>query len=547
MKSILNLIIILFFTNLSFAQTWTVQNSSTNQSLVDVKIIDQDIAVAVGVNGTIVRTSNGGTNWSTISTPTTTNFYGLEKQGDTLHAVGNFGVYLRSLDAGLTWSQISLSGNSNDCYKSMVLLDDQTLLASGGTCYSSNGPFIYKSTNGGDSWTQIPFSGSSALYKFSYHSGNNIALGAWHGKTYLSSDGGQNWTQHVTTTQPTVNCSIKPNGDVMSVGYNSNYFYKTNNSNSWSTINNLTPTLTYPNITFVDNNIGYMVFQDNSNNSGRIYKTTTGGQSMSDWVLEYSSPHRLIYVDFLTSDLGYAVGANGTILKYSGPDCSNPTPVITGNDTTICLGDSMQLSAYNVPTKGWINSTSWTVSPTQETHYIAFGIDSDGCYSYDTLKVYVLPSSVPSLSYNSSTGVLSCSQNYGTYKWYLNGILVSTQQSFVPVVGGNYSFQVGEERCVTWANINISMSTSDINPDDSQFELINTGNGETVRLVTKGEWSFDSYKIYSVQGKLMKHNNVNSTSAQYTDIDVSGLQKGIYFIRVKNDKGLIVSKKFIRN
>ena len=51
--------------------TWTSQTSGTTNSLWGVSFTDANNGTAVGAYGTILRTTNGGTNWTSQTSGTT--------------------------------------------------------------------------------------------------------------------------------------------------------------------------------------------------------------------------------------------------------------------------------------------------------------------------------------------------------------------------------------------------------------------------------------------------------------------------------------------
>ena len=71
MKTILQtLTLVLFFTHISVAQ-WYYQSSGTTSYLYDITFIDMNTGYAVGRDGTIIHTTNGGENWSVLQSGTT--------------------------------------------------------------------------------------------------------------------------------------------------------------------------------------------------------------------------------------------------------------------------------------------------------------------------------------------------------------------------------------------------------------------------------------------------------------------------------------------
>ncbi len=57
--------------------TWKQQTSGTTEDLYDVSFTDSDNGTAVGSDGTILRTTDGGTTWTRQTSGTTETFYGV--------------------------------------------------------------------------------------------------------------------------------------------------------------------------------------------------------------------------------------------------------------------------------------------------------------------------------------------------------------------------------------------------------------------------------------------------------------------------------------
>ena len=65
---------------------------------------------AVGGNGLILKTVNGGNNWVALTSGTTSILYSVFfTDADTGHAVGTSGTVLKTTDGGITWSSQKLS------------------------------------------------------------------------------------------------------------------------------------------------------------------------------------------------------------------------------------------------------------------------------------------------------------------------------------------------------------------------------------------------------------------------------------------------------
>jgi photosystem II stability/assembly factor-like uncharacterized protein len=89
--------------------TWTPQASSTTQQLNAVWCTSAAgtpaVAIAVGRNGTVVRSTDGGETWGAVKAGTAQSLYGVYMT-DALHgwAVGKNSTILYTVDGGLTWT-----------------------------------------------------------------------------------------------------------------------------------------------------------------------------------------------------------------------------------------------------------------------------------------------------------------------------------------------------------------------------------------------------------------------------------------------------------
>lgn len=69
---------------------------------------DTTNAIAVGDMGTVIRTTNGGISWNTISSGTSNNLTSVFfTNADTGFIVGDAGIILKTTDAGISWDSIT--------------------------------------------------------------------------------------------------------------------------------------------------------------------------------------------------------------------------------------------------------------------------------------------------------------------------------------------------------------------------------------------------------------------------------------------------------
>ena len=94
---------------------WISQSSGTTDDLISVSFTDSDNGTAVGgiywmmLGGTILRTTNGGSDWISQLSPSVYTLYGVSfTDFDNGTAVGDFGTILRTTDGGVSFVEESV-------------------------------------------------------------------------------------------------------------------------------------------------------------------------------------------------------------------------------------------------------------------------------------------------------------------------------------------------------------------------------------------------------------------------------------------------------
>ena len=136
--------------------TWTSRTSGTRVSLRSVDLAtDGQTAWVVGDGGTILRSLDGGDSWLSSDSATAAVLLSVSfgADGRTGWAVGSTGTALRSLDGGASWTRISTSTSEE--------LWSVTSSGSGATFWAvgTNGTILRRSQGGG--WIRINTPGPS--------------------------------------------------------------------------------------------------------------------------------------------------------------------------------------------------------------------------------------------------------------------------------------------------------------------------------------------------------------------------------------------------
>ncbi|MGA2669084.1 MAG: YCF48-related protein, partial [Ignavibacteria bacterium] len=246
--------------------TWSIQPTETSAyqaSLYSISMINTSTGYAAGSTGIILKTTNGGNNWRTLTSPT-----------------------------------------SNDLNK-IDFINSST-----GWVFGISGT-IYKTTNGGGNWLQETATGVSGTISGAYmvdaNTGWLIGPGGIISKT---TDSGYNWSPQTANAGTHTLYSIKMLN--ANTGYLCGYTVvrKTiNGGNTWDSV--LTPSAisTYFSLDFIDVNNGII-----AGYGGQITRTTDGGQS---WTVYYIGTDNAIYATYMTSpDTIFAAGDEASIYKF---------------------------------------------------------------------------------------------------------------------------------------------------------------------------------------------------------------------------------------
>jgi len=116
----------------------------TNDTLYRISMISPISAIAVGANGTILKTIDQGLHWDKIGSSVQSAIRSIAFRNDIAVAVGYDGIILRSEDMGENWEIVN-SGIHTNLY-TVSFATNNTLLAGG------DSTLIISSTDGGRTW-----------------------------------------------------------------------------------------------------------------------------------------------------------------------------------------------------------------------------------------------------------------------------------------------------------------------------------------------------------------------------------------------------------
>ncbi len=294
-----------------FGLVWKTTNSGTSwdtiprliNNLNSVNFISENSGFVAGNSGTLLKTTNGGINWMNISSDFNYDFNYI-KFFDEYTGYLSENIILKTTDGGISWDSVAYY---NSTYKVQFLNPDTGFVGSSGT--------IYKTVDGGKSWTLRGVPGMAASYRsihfFDYN--NGVVMFAYGNQPpmvsiYKTTDSGENWILMIQF-QSNGNFGENVRG-ISFLSEQNGYlygpagFYKTADGGySWQNIFGFPVTNTPY---FYNLNIGYLAFLND------LYKTTNSGFT---WNRIHTLSQSTNTYFFTSLNTGYTVGILGAILK----------------------------------------------------------------------------------------------------------------------------------------------------------------------------------------------------------------------------------------
>ena len=318
------------------SQTWSQQESNTDSTLINVYFVNNDIGYVCGVNGIVLKTVNGGSAWVTQNTGITDGLAVIQFINEnTGYASGGFAGgdkmncrLIKTTDGGASWNNVNVAATK--CGGgSWFVSADTGFYAYADYLYGNS--VIAKTNDGGGNWSVV-YTGTGWISYFYFTDSKNGFATVNNGTVLKTTDGGQNWTitnLGVETWGSGIYFFNKDNGIVGGKTNGTAAMFKTGNGGeSWQPI--ISDNMIFK-IFFADNNNGYALSVDNTG-IGKMIKSIDGGNTWED---EQLTSDNLSGIYFLNTNLGFAVGEAGTILKYSSAASGVEMPFRANNHITL--------------------------------------------------------------------------------------------------------------------------------------------------------------------------------------------------------------------
>ncbi|MBO9703523.1 MAG: T9SS type A sorting domain-containing protein [Sporocytophaga sp.] len=298
------LMVLILFSSFNLLAQWTRLTTGTTETLTTVFFINSDtgfVGGSAGVTTTLLKTKDGGKTWKTPNINTTNSIRTIRfanKQIGILSTDASSEGF-RTTDGGENWTKIN---TALDGIGDIYIKNADTAFAFN----SSNGDDVSYSFNGGKTWTHYPnnaFGGAaiSAIH-FPFPKSNiGYAVTNSGGKIFKTVNGGKSWSQ---IAQPTSEHFNNVFFTTTSIGYAlavSEILKTTDGGAHWTAITNGSSGAKIQ----IVGSILYL-------RSGDLSVSYNDGKSFSDMTGFSSS---IIDFQMLSNSEGYAVGFDGGVFK----------------------------------------------------------------------------------------------------------------------------------------------------------------------------------------------------------------------------------------
>jgi photosystem II stability/assembly factor-like uncharacterized protein len=198
------------------AKSWKAVATPVNRTLTSVAFNDDELGVAVGHGGTLVRTEDAGNSWTAVPMDDAygESLLGVTALGDgKFAAYGAFGMYFDTLDGGRSWTKRTIISEDFEAHISEVVRDKGILWLVGeaGT--------LARCDELCSAYVQVPSPYTGSFFGMVVAKDGALLIFGMRGSIYRSADAGATWQKvEVDTTASFNGGRVLSDGRIMLVG-----------------------------------------------------------------------------------------------------------------------------------------------------------------------------------------------------------------------------------------------------------------------------------------------------------------------------------------
>ncbi len=359
---------------------WIKQNSGftvASRGIDQIQILDANTVWAKAYDGTnpvgyireFTKTTNGGITW----TPGSITFTNAANYGcanifafDNMNAhacmfpiTGTGGTIVKTTDGGATWNTEAGATFTTSWADFVHFFDSNNGVCVGDpTATTGTDFFIYTTSNGGTSWTQVPvgnipnsISGEAGIVNEYYAVGNTIWFTSNKGRCFKSTNMGANWT--VATTGFTTSYQMQFKDALVGIAVSDTLPYSmrktTDGGLTWAALNSTGFVVRRPQIAFIPGTTSTWVDVASFPSNGSTYSSNDG----TSFVNIDSGSVQFTSVGFFDVNTGWA-GSFNVSSTDDGIYKWNPSVLGTTGINNNHLTDG-NIAIFPVPSTGIVN------------------------------------------------------------------------------------------------------------------------------------------------------------------------------------------------
>jgi photosystem II stability/assembly factor-like uncharacterized protein len=184
-------------------ETWIRQGLDIlpeGKSLNDVQAVDNKTVWAVGDGALVMKTSDGGANWSIIQIDVVAPdslFLSVSVYGNDIWISGQNGLIVGSDNNGQDWTVQDLPASATEFLLQGIHVIDDDLIYCVGNNLSGLSGYVLRTTNGGQTWEEIvlpnDYNYSNGWIGVKATDQNHVVINGSEGHFVVTANGGEQW------------------------------------------------------------------------------------------------------------------------------------------------------------------------------------------------------------------------------------------------------------------------------------------------------------------------------------------------------------------
>lgn len=277
---------------------WEIQYNNTDKLFRSACFLNQNEGWVVGWSD-ILHTTDGGQNWEFQVRPPCTgdlnDVFFLDQNNGWI--VGWYKIILKTVDGGQTWIKISNQLPNETIYNSVKFFDENNGILCGNKV--NVGGIIMITNDGGLTWNETGPNPSSDFLSLDINNQGEVFVCGADGKLFKSVDMGITWTDKSLDNEYFYDLEFGEDETAYIIDH-WNIYKTTDNCESWSIYKSIPFDISLRDI----NLGGDQLFGCGANTS--VYKIPNGNDEME--VLTYNNPLSFTHIEFLNENDGFALG-----------------------------------------------------------------------------------------------------------------------------------------------------------------------------------------------------------------------------------------------